>query len=150
MKTTSHDVLFEDSTAFGDGAQANPDHIPSPELSRLVRSFASILLAEAVADGDVQAVEMQRIGRILRKTFYLGHADTERLVREALSESVEIGSLAFENSLQTLRERFLPHQRKRFAEALIEVAESDGQVVERERHLFAYVCKRLGIESAYN
>jgi uncharacterized tellurite resistance protein B-like protein len=112
----------------------------------VVRSFASVLLGQAVADGMVYAVEMRRIEQILRKTFYLGQADTQRLVREALSESARIGSLAFENSLAALRERFLPHQRKRFQEALVEVAESDGDVDGRERRFLSYVSKSLGLE----
>jgi hypothetical protein len=37
---------------------------PSPELAVIVRSFASILLGQAVADGEVYAAEIQRIERI--------------------------------------------------------------------------------------
>jgi uncharacterized tellurite resistance protein B-like protein len=118
---------------------------PSPELALVVRSFASILLGQAVADGEVYQAEMRRIEGILRKTFYLDPADVERIMREALSESVEIGSLAFENALSTLRERFLPHQRKRFQDAIMEVSQSDGSVDEKERFLFYYISKRLGL-----
>jgi hypothetical protein len=118
---------------------------PSPELALVVRSFASILLGQAVADGEIYQAEMRRIERILRKTFYLNAPDVERFMREALNESVEIGSLAFENALSILREKFLPHQRKRFQDALLEVSESDGSVDDKERSLFYYVSKRLGL-----
>lgn len=121
---------------------------PSPELAMIVRSFASILIGQAVADGEVQAVEMRHIEDILRKNFYVARADIQRLVREALTESAEIGSLAFENALCALRERFLPHQRKRVEEALMEVAKSDGYVDDKERVFFAYVSKRLGLETS--
>jgi uncharacterized tellurite resistance protein B-like protein len=146
MKTISDDVLFDEPDTCLNADHPNSPQTTSPELAMLARSFASVLLAQAVADGDVHAVEIRRIERILRKTFYIGHADTERFVREALDDSAEIGSLAFENSLETLRERFLPHQRQRFIEALMEVAESDGYVVEKELIFSAYVRKRLGIE----
>jgi uncharacterized tellurite resistance protein B-like protein len=142
---SSSDPLFErasDAPPVNDFYSLHP---PSPELSVIVRSFASVLLGQAVADGEVYSAEMQRIEQILRKMFYLGAADIERLVREALNESAEIGSLAFENSLNALRERFLPHQRRRFQDALLEVAESDGSVDDRERCFFYYVSKRLGL-----
>lgn len=144
MKTILEDVLFDDPTSDSTTHQTNTP--PSPEMALIVRSFASVLIGQAVADGEVQDAEMRRIERILQKTFYLGHEDTTRFIREALSQSVSIGSLAFENSLEALRERFLPHQRRRFYDALLEVAESDGNVDDRELHFSAYVSKRLGIE----
>jgi uncharacterized tellurite resistance protein B-like protein len=112
----------------------------------IVRSFASVLIGQAVADGEVQGVEMLHIEDILRKNFYIARADIQRLVREALTESAEIGSLAFENALCALRERFLPHQRKRVEEALLEIAKIDGYIDDKERVFFAYVSKRLGLE----
>jgi uncharacterized tellurite resistance protein B-like protein len=145
MKSTQSDVFIDDPTTDVAVEHLDVTPPPSPELAMIVRSFASVLLGQAVADGEVQAVEMRQIERILRKTFYLGHSDTERFVREALNESVEIGSLAFENSLEALRERFLPQQRERFQEALLEVAEVDGYVDDRERFFAAYVSRRLGI-----
>lgn len=144
MKTTPNDVLSDDPAT--ESATRHPDTPPSPELAMIVRSFASVLLGQAVADGEVHAAEMRNIERILQRTFYLGYEDTKRFVREALDQSVAIGSLAFENSLEALRERFLPHQRKRFCEALQEVAESDGYIDDREILFSAYVTKRLGIE----
>ncbi len=141
--TPSNETLHERAAETG----VNQTYLlppPTPELSMVVRSLASILLGQAVADGEVYETEMRLIERILKKTFYVDDAHVERFVREALNDSVEIGSLAFENSLTTLRERFLPHQRKRFRDALMEVAESDGYVDERERCFFYYVSKRLG------
>jgi len=123
---------------------ANPT--PSPELAVTVRSFASVLIGQAIADGEARSAEMRRIETILRKTFYIEDVDIERFVREALNDSVEIGSLAFENALNSLRERFLPSQRRRFQDALLEVAESDGCVDDRERFFFYYVSKRLGLD----
>jgi|GEM_PF-6394629 len=119
---------------------------PSPEMAMIIRSFASVLLGQAIADGEVRSAEMRRIQAILRKTFYISDVDIERFLREALNDSVEIGSLAFENALNSLRERFLPSQRRRFQDALLDVAESDGCVHDRERFFFYYVNKRLGLD----
>lgn len=148
MKNTASDTSFDGppTEAVVQNLDATPS--PSPELEMIVRSFASILIGQAVADGEVHDAEIRQIERVLRKTFYLGSTDTQRFVREALSDASEIGSLAFENALVALRERFLPHQRQRFQEALLEVAESDGYVDDRERVFFSYVSKRLGIERA--
>jgi uncharacterized tellurite resistance protein B-like protein len=145
MRPFPPQVCVDDHTSYATHTIPDSTPPPSPELAMVVRSFASVLLGQAVADGMVHAVEMRRIEQILRKTFYLGQTDAQRLIREALSESAGIGTLAFENSLAALRERFLPHQRKRFQEALVEVAESDGQVDARERRFLSYVNKRLGL-----
>jgi uncharacterized tellurite resistance protein B-like protein len=145
MKDTPSNETLHEKVAKTVVNQAYLSPPPTPELSMIVRSLASILLGQAVADGEVYETEMRRIERILKKTFYVDDAHIERLVREALNDSVDIGSLAFENSLTTLRERFLPHQRERFKDALMEVAQSDGYFDERERCFLYYVSKRLGL-----
>ena len=146
MKAPSPGSLCDDTGSDGGikGGELVP--APSPELALIARSFASVLIGQAVADGEVRASEMRHIERVIRKTFYLAEVDAQRFVREALEQSAVIGSLAFENALETLRDKFLPHQRKRFQEALIELAESDGQIDEKERLLACYVSKRLGID----
>ncbi|MFO0416023.1 MAG: TerB family tellurite resistance protein [Pseudomonadota bacterium] len=143
-------LLRDDSATDDHSERLELDQPPSPELALIVRSLASVLIGQAVADGEVHEAEMRHIERVLRKTFYLGQEDTQRFVREALNQSVEIGSLAFENALEALRERFLPHQRKRFQEALFEVAQSDGHIDERERLFSYYVSRRLGLNSVPN
>jgi uncharacterized tellurite resistance protein B-like protein len=146
MKHPENTLPFHDATLDTAAPHTDSSPSPSPELAMIVRSFAAVLIGQAVADGEVQAVEMRHIEDILRKNFYVARADIQRLVREALTESTEIGSLAFENALCALRERFLPHQRKRVEEALFEIAKVDGYVDDRERVFFAYVSKRLGLE----
>jgi uncharacterized tellurite resistance protein B-like protein len=117
-----------------------PERISSSVRYRnLMRNTATLLIGQALIDGKVETIEMNRIKQLLYKLYRVSEAEIASIMKEAIYSYHELGILAVDNSASMLKKLLSRSQKDAVLHHMIEIADSDGEIDKTEHSLLKHV-----------
>lgn len=120
--------------------KVKPGHHPEREL-RI--AAAALLIEAATMDGQVDAVETDRIGALLEQHFDISKTELAEILAEG--EARVEGAVDIYSFLKVIIERFDHDERIQLVEMLWDVAYADGVLHDHEANLIRRVSAMLGL-----
>lgn len=106
-------------------------------------ALAALLIHASQADGQTDAVEEDKLSRLLKDHFDLEKADLETLLARARDR--EQAAVDLYGFVRVLNDRLDDDGRKEVVEMLWEVVLADEELDDFEAHMMSRVCELLGI-----
>ena len=106
---------------------------------------AALLVHAAAIDGDISALERDKLHAVIKRQFGLGEATTDELVAEATAAEQESIDLYHFTSL--INRSLDEDGRRRMVEMMWEIVYADGRISDFESNLIWRAADLLGISS---
>jgi uncharacterized tellurite resistance protein B-like protein len=117
-----------------------PEQITSSTRYRnLMRYTAILLLGQALIDGEVRAIELNRINQLIYRLYRVPKNEIDTITKEALYSYHELGVLAIDNSASVLHRLLSRSQKESILHHMVEIADSDGVIDNTEHALLKHV-----------
>lgn len=117
-----------------------PERISSSvRLRNLMRNTATLLLGQALIDGQVAHIELNRIKQLLYRLYRASDEEISVIMKEATYGYHELGIMAVDNSASMLQKMLSRPQKEAVLHHMMEIADSDGVIDKTEHALLKHV-----------